>query len=189
MIARRPLRRTVAVVVATMSLCAVQASSSHRIEKATVTVLCPLTVGGSFEAKTTALTGDLTVQAGSPDGVRGTFVADLRQLETGISLRDRHLRQNYLEVDKGPAFAVAALEKIRIDNWNGAGRFRGLLTLHGQQREISGTATVTPDRRGFLVEAVFPLKISDFQIPPPTYLGVGVKDTIEVKVKMLASAL
>jgi hypothetical protein len=32
------------------------------------------------------------------------------------------------------------------------------------------------------VDAEFPLKVSEFEIPKPTYLGVGVRDEIRVKV-------
>ena len=158
----------------------------YRVDKASVTVVCPLTVGGSFEAKTTALTGELTLTPDSPSGVSGTLSADLRTLQTGISLRDRHLRENYLEVDKGPAFASATLAQIKIDVWTGTGKFQGVLTLHGLQRTVVGTATVKRDHRGYQVEATFPLKISEFEIPEPTYLGVGVRDQIEVRVKMSA---
>jgi hypothetical protein len=36
------------------------------------------------------------------------------------------------------------------------------------------------------VQAEFPLSVSQFAIPQPTYLGVGVKDQIQVKVTMTA---
>jgi polyisoprenoid-binding protein YceI len=158
----------------------------YRVDKASVTVVCPLTIGGSFDAKTTVLTGELTLNPDSPASVGGTLSADLRTLQTGISLRDRHLRENYLEVDRGPGFAAATLGQIKIDTLTGTGKFQGVLTLHGLQRTVAGTATVTRDSRGYQVEATFPLKISEFEIPEPTYLGVGVRDQIEVRVKMSA---
>src|SRR5262249_51455905 len=43
---------------------------SYRITTALVTVICPLTVGGSIEARTNALVGDLAVAHGS-DAVFG----------------------------------------------------------------------------------------------------------------------
>ncbi len=176
----------VALLCVVLSLGWLHAAERHRVQKATVTITCPLTVGGSFEARTTALTGELALLPETTDGVRGTLSVDLRLLETGIGLRDRHLRQNYLEVDKRPEFSVATLQQIRIANWDGTSSFRGILTLHGQQQEIAGTATVKRERGAFQVEAVFPLRISDFQIAEPTYLGVGVSDNIEVRVRMSA---
>ena len=40
---------------------------------------------------------------------------DLRTLDTGIGLRNRHLRENYLEVDKAPGFETATLSEIHLD--------------------------------------------------------------------------
>ncbi|OLB63294.1 MAG: hypothetical protein AUI11_02035 [Acidobacteria bacterium 13_2_20CM_2_66_4] len=156
-----------------------------RVTNAEVTVNCPLTIGGSFDAKTSALNGSVT-----PDGsgaLKGAFAVDLMKLETGISLRDRHLRNNYLEVQKGADFAVAKMEDIKIQKLAGKTTFSGKLMLHGQQRDITGTADVQQDGKGYRVDATFPIQISAFQIPEPTYLGVGVSDQINVHVVLTAA--
>ena len=164
---------------------AARADEALRVTSAEVTVTCPLTIGGSFEAKTTAMSGSVTPD--SNGAVKGTFVVELMKLETGISLRDRHLRNNYLEVQKGADFAVAKFENIKIQKLSGKTTFSGTLTLHGQQREIAGTAELQQDGKAYKVDANFPLKISAFQIPEPTYLGVGVSDDISIHVVMTAS--
>jgi polyisoprenoid-binding protein YceI len=156
-----------------------------RVSEGKVTVVCPLTVGGSFEAKTKDLSGDLAVASDSQT-VKGALTVDLQTLETGIGLRDRHLKDNYLEVGKGREFAEARLQDIRVDRLEGKTAFRGLLTLHGQQREVTGTAEIKPDRGGYRMEASFPVKVADFQIPEPTYLGVGVADEVIVRVNLNA---
>jgi polyisoprenoid-binding protein YceI len=156
-----------------------------RVSGGQVTVICPLTVGGSFEAKTKNLSGDLAV-AGDNQAVQGALTVDLQTLETGIGLRDRHLKDNYLEVAKGPEYAEARLQDIRVERLDGKTTFRGLLTLHGQQREVTGTAQIKPDGNGYRMQASFPIKVSDFQIPEPTYLGVGVADEVTVRVNLNA---
>jgi polyisoprenoid-binding protein YceI len=156
-----------------------------RVSGGQVTVICPLTVGGSFEAKTKNLSGDLAV-AGDNQAVQGALTVDLQTLETGIGLRDRHLKDNYLEVAKGPEYAEARLQDIRVERLDGKTTFRGLLTLHGQQREVSGTAQIKPNGNGYRMEASFPIKVSEFQIPEPTYLGVGVADEVMVRVNLNA---
>jgi len=162
----------------------VRADEALRVTSGEVAILCPLTVGGSFEAKTTALNGEVTPAAGG--AIKGALVVDLIKLETGISLRDRHLRNNYLEVQKGAGFAVAKLENIKVEKLPGKTTFRGTLQLHGQQREVSGTADVQQDGKGYKLEASFPVRVSEFQIPEPTYLGVGVQDEVTVRVTMTA---
>ena len=176
-----------AVVVSGLVLVpqSVRADDSYRITSADVTVNCPLTIGSYFEAKTSAVSGSLTPIGGGV--VKGTISIELVKLETGISLRDRHLRNNYLEVQKGPEFAVAKFDNLKVERLPGKTTFHGTLTLHGQQREVSGTADVQQDGKGYRVDATFPLKISSFQIPEPTYLGVGVTDDITVHVTLAVS--
>ena len=181
----RGLRRLLSITFVGFALPAIAGTDdAFKITTAEVAVVCPLTIGGDFEAKTTAMSGDVTPSAGGT--VKGTLAVDLMKLETGISLRDRHLRNNYLEVQKGPDFAVAKLVNLKLERLPGKGTLRGLLTLHGQQREVSGVADVQQNGAGYSVVATFPVKISEFQIPEPTYLGVGVKDEITIRVKLNA---
>ena len=174
-----------ATIAAVLVPAAARADEALRVMSAEVTVTCPLTIGGSFEAKTTAMSGSVTPDAGG--AVKGTFAVELMKLETGISLRDRHLRNNYLEVQKGADFAVAKFDNIKIQKLSGKTTFTGTLTLHGQQQNISGTADLQQDGKGYKVDANFPLKISAFQIPEPTYLGVGVSDEITIHVVLTAA--
>jgi polyisoprenoid-binding protein YceI len=181
----RGLRRLLSITFVGFALPAIAGTDdAFKITTAEVAVVCPLTIGGDFEAKTTAMSGDVIPSAGGT--VKGTLAVDLMKLETGISLRDRHLRNNYLEVQKGPDFAVAKLVNLKLERLPGKGTLRGLLTLHGQQREVSGVADVQQNGAGYTVMATFPVKISEFQIPEPTYLGVGVKDEITIRVKLNA---
>jgi polyisoprenoid-binding protein YceI len=162
-----------------------RAQEALRITSGDVTVVCPMTIGGAFEAKTTAVTGTVTPASGG--AVKGALAVDLMNLDTGISLRNRHLRNNYLEVQKGQDFSTAKLENIKVEKLPGKTTFKGTMTLHGQQHEVSGTADVQQDGKGYRVQASFPLQISAFQIPEPTYLGVGVKDEITVQVNLVAA--
>jgi hypothetical protein len=107
------------------------ADDAYKISGGEVTVMCPLRVGGSFEAKTKNLGGDVSPVADRQGAVRGSLRVELQTLETGIGIRDRHMKNNYLEVEKGPAFATATIEDT-------------------------------------------------------TYLGVGVRDEIQIKVSLMA---
>jgi polyisoprenoid-binding protein YceI len=161
-----------------------RAADSLKVVGGDVTVVCPLTVGGSFEAKTSAVSGQIAPPSDSAGTVSGAVEVKLDTLSTGISLRDRHMRETYLEVTKGPGYAVAVLDNIHVDKVDGKGAFHGTLTLHGQTREVTGTTTVQKKDGQLRVSAEFPLKVSDFQILKPTYLGIGVRDDIQVKVSL-----
>jgi len=158
------------------------ANSALRVTTGEVSVRCPLTIGGSFEAKTSAVTGEVSMGAGPQEPLTGDLSVDLQKLQTGIGLRDRHMKENYLEVKKGAEFSAARLEEIRVDALEGQTSFRGMLMLHGQKREVTGTANIKPNGTGYRVEASFPIRISEFAIPEATYLGVGVRNEVQVKV-------
>jgi polyisoprenoid-binding protein YceI len=156
-----------------------------------VRVVCPLTVGGSFEARTAALAGTLVVVGAQPVTLAGELAVDLRTLDTGIDLRNEHMRSEYLEVGKGEAFVTAVLSEIRL----GAGEaelgrktsFTGVLALHGVKKAIAGAAEVRREAGRVHVDASFPVTLTDFAIPKPQYLGVGLKNDVQVKVSLNAT--
>jgi polyisoprenoid-binding protein YceI len=159
---------------------------AYRVSGGEVTVVCPLTVGGSFEAKTKNVTGQVASAPNAAGAVPGAIKVDLQTLETGIGLRDRHMRDKYLEVGKGPDFAVATIEGITVDKKQGKATFNGTLLLHGERKEITGIAELKEQNGRVQILAQFPLSVSQFAIPQPTYLGVGVRDELQVKVSLIA---
>ena len=167
---------------------AANAQETFSITAGKISVVCSLTVGGSFEARSKSLSGELSVPPadGATVAVQGTFHVDFQTLETGIGLRDRHMRRDYLQVDKGEDFSTATFSDLRIEKLDGKTTFTGTLRLHGQSRQISGTAELQRRDGSIRVEARFPLRMSEFQIPIPAYLGVGVRDEMQASVTLTA---
>ena len=163
------------------------AQTKLRVMNAQVSVLCPLTIGGSFEARTKALSGQVGMAPDTTQPLDGDLAVDLQTLETGIGLRDDHLRKKYLEVERGPAYTHAHLRNIRVEKLAGKTPFHAVLMLHGQTKEVTGTADIKPEGDGYRLNASFPVRVSEFGIPEPTYLGVGVKDEVTVRVNLNAA--
>ena len=167
------------------------ADSSWRVARGDVRVACPMTVGGSFEAKTGAIQGTVTTgAAGAPLG--GELSVDLATLDTGIGLRNEHLKKNYLEVERGQGFDHAVLSQIRLGDADpqaiqGKTAFTGTFLLHGTTKPVSGQATIRRDGKDVRIEASFPVSVSAFGIEKPQYLGVGVRDQVTVNVSLTAS--
>src|SRR4051795_414953 len=117
---RRSIQTMCVAAAATVATAgAAFAQDTYRVSGGEVTVVCPLTVGGSFEAKTKNVSGEVGSAPNASGTVPGAVKVDLQTLETGIGLRDRHMRENYLEVKKGPEFAVATIEGIKVDKKEG----------------------------------------------------------------------
>jgi polyisoprenoid-binding protein YceI len=158
-----------------------------RVGSGEVLVMCPLTVGGSFEAKTQSVSGQLAVDPAQMSRLTGEIAVDLKTLDSGIGLRNTHMRDNYLEVGKGDGFDRAVLSEIVLQGdaatVTGATTFTATLLVHGTRKPVSGQARISRAGTDVRVDASFMVNLPDFGIPKPRYLGVGVKDQVQVKVK------
>ena len=164
---------------------------SWHIERGDMKILVPLKPGGAFAATTPSLSGTLTFDASKPAQLGGEVSVDLATIDTGISLRNQHLREKYLEVVKGDGFNKAVLSDIRLsdvagETFDGTTPFTGTLLLHGVKHAVTGTAEIHVDGAGRRVRAEFPLVLTDFGVTPPEYLGVGVGSKLLVKVAFTA---
>jgi polyisoprenoid-binding protein YceI len=159
------------------------------VSAGTVTVLCPLTVGGSFEAKSSDLAGRLSPDPTAPGLLSGSLAVDLASLDTGIGFRNQHMRDRYLEVGKGEGFERALLSDLKLDGLDpatasGKARFTAALQVHGVSQPVAGQARLRREGELVRVEAAFPVTTSAFGIPRTEYLGVGVKDELRVTVTL-----
>ena len=165
---------------------------SYHVLRGEVRIVCPLTVGGVFETKTTSISGTVGVADGSPAALSGELSVDLSTLDTGIELRNTHLREKYLEVARGAEFASAVISGVRLDKagtstFRGQTAFAGTLLLHGVRRPVAGQAEIRSEGNDVRVLASFPLRIDDYGIAAPRYLGVGVKNEVQVKISLLVT--
>ena len=178
------------LLAATLDLVAARPASAGKfwdLTSGNVRVRCRLTVGGSFDAVTSAISGTLR-QTGPDASYTGTLRVDLLPLDTGIELRNNHLRETYLEVARGERFRHAALTDVDLavplpsDAARHKTPFSGTLSLHGVERAIAGEAELSRRDGRLRVQAAFSLSLKLFDIPPPRYLGVGVRDEVGILV-------
>jgi polyisoprenoid-binding protein YceI len=189
-------RRLVAaglVLCAPPAICSA-AEMAWRVDAGQVVIVVPLKPGGAFEAKTSSLAGRLALTgSGAPMALEGELAVDLASIETGIALRDQHLRERYLEIPRGTGFDRAVLSDIVLRDADGAGfrgdtAFEGTLLLHDVRRPLAGKGVIRAAPDGVRVEASFALTLTDFGIVPPEYMGVGVASKVAVRVSFEAVA-
>ncbi len=119
-----------------------------------------------FEGKSNSLNGLIDLDKNLLD-----FYLDLNTLDTGIGLRDKHMRENYLETDEFP-FAEFTGKLNPAPNLNSGQAqqvtARGKFKLHGVERDVNITGTLKPQSNGsLLLEAKFSVLLSDYQIEIP----------------------
>lgn len=111
------------------------------------------------------------------------FKMKLDKLETGIELRNKHLRDNYLHVDKHPyaTLTVKSLENLADSLKKRSGdtsSFLPELTLHGVTKPIKGGTYKIEGKKVF---AEFRLELLDFGIERPMFMGIKVVDAVIVR--------
>ncbi len=113
----------------------------------------------------------------------GDFEFNLKNLDTGIELRNEHMKEKYLEIGKFPT-AKLKIEPIAVSEEelksDFSKKFQGQLLLHGVTKGVSGNFDYQAKTKN--VVAKFNLKVSDFNIAVPQYLGVTVSENVETEV-------
>ncbi|MCI0572598.1 MAG: YceI family protein [Myxococcaceae bacterium] len=109
----------------------------------------------------------------------------LAKLDTGIPLRDSHMKEKYLEVAKYPE-AVLEVDRSRVtlptDGQSAQGQATGKMSLHGQTKDVSFSYVIKRVGGAYQVEGKLPLNLKDYGINVPAYLGVTVQPDIQTAV-------
>lgn len=104
----------------------------------------------------------LSVLKGGFLDIQNFYECDMDKLTTGIGTRDEHMKK-YLEIEKFPNSSYSTKDST--------------LVLHGVKRRID----VKKDGNVY----TFEIKMSDFGIKQPNYLGISIDDLVQVKVTPL----
>lgn len=126
------------------------------------------------------INGELKI---TKDQASGTLLFDLTSLKTGISLRDEHMKEKYLQVGQYPTAQLEIKNLSLPQNRTGTNiPFKADLKLHGVTKTIDGTYNLEAKDKNMKLHAEFKIKVSDFQIEIPKYAGITVTDEVSVSV-------
>lgn len=143
-------------------------SSMAWAQSATVDVV--LNPMGDFKGKTSDVKGFAIVKGDEVSA--SNIVVNLKNLKTGVELRDKHTQKN-LQTDKHP-------EAILISAQGKGGKGTGKIKIKGIEKDIAGTYKV--DGKNLI--AKFKLNLPDFEIKDINYMGVGVEDEVTIEVRV-----
>jgi polyisoprenoid-binding protein YceI len=155
--------------------------------------------------KTGEIAGFIEVDTGDITGTaKAAFEVDLASLKTGIGMRDGHMRDQYLEVEKYPK-AVFVLKQVKNAGSNAFQNnspveltLLGDFTVHGVTKEIEIPATAiymkeSEDTRVRLpgdllhVTATFDVYLSDHNIKRPQFVILKLDDRQRIDLDFFAS--
>ena len=106
----------------------------------------------------------------------------LASLKTGIDLRDRHLKEKYLQVSQYPN-AVLEVQRASIKQpppgGNVSAEADGNLTLHGTTKPVRFKYTAQHEGGRVKVDGSLRIDVRNFGIQEPNYLGLKVKPEVD----------
>ncbi|NOX38627.1 MAG: YceI family protein [Calditrichaeota bacterium] len=114
------------------------------------------------------------------------FEVDLRTIDTGIGLRNRHMRENYLETDRWPyaVFQGKVTEVSRLDTSVVAYRAvaTGTLSIHGVDRTVRVEGRVLfPETDRMRIQVRFQVKLTDYRIKIPRIMFFKLNEIIQLE--------
>ncbi len=145
------------------------------------------TAVGPAGLKFTGKTGG--VQAAT-EGDNLVVTVALKGLDTGLDLRNKHMREKYLQVDKYPnaVFTVPWSAIKRPESGDVEAEASGTLTIHGQTKPTKVRYKASKSGSNYAVDGSLKLDLRDFGIEVPSYLGVTVKPEIDAQARFTIAA-
>jgi polyisoprenoid-binding protein YceI len=128
------------------------------------------------------LAGTITFTPDSLDGCSFDVHIEAKTINTGVEMRDDHLRsEDYFDVKNYPQIRFVS-EKVSSSKKNGTLFVSGKLTMRGITKEITFPFTAQPISDGFLFNGEFRLNRRDFKVGG----GSTVSDNLTVLLKVVA---
>ncbi len=171
-------RSRISRVTVIAAVLATSATSRATFSKAIEPVVS-FTAVGPAGMKIQGTTPELDV---AEEGDRVVISVRLDHLQTGIGLRDRHMKEKYLEVGQFPSARLSIQRSaLKIGDGPSSGAdVPATLTLHGKTRPVSVHYDAKKSGAEISVSGGFSVKMTDFGIAVPSYLGVTVKPDVDV---------
>lgn len=137
----------------------------------------------TFKGTSNHLTGLIDLDQNLVD-----FYVDLTTLDTGINLRNRHMRNNYLETDKFPfAEFTGSMNSIFDPELTDKQEVLviGEFTIHGVTREMEIKGTLQRMNDDIELNASWTVLLEDHNIDRPSVIFYELADEQEVTIKAL----
>jgi polyisoprenoid-binding protein YceI len=113
-----------------------------------------------------------------------SVIVPLKNLRTGIALRDKHLKEKYLETEKYPNAELRVRRadlKVPAVGGKEESSANALLKLHGQEKPVVFNYRASESDGLYSVDGTLRLNITEFGIITPSFMGVTVRPDVEVR--------
>jgi len=115
------------------------------------------------------------------------FYVDLNTIDTGIRLRNRHLRESYLETDKYPFAEFTGRLTTDFDFQSAQPQpatVAGTFKIHGVEREITVQGEIQLVSDGLLLTAGWTVRLEDYNIDRPSVVFYELAEEQKVSISI-----
>ncbi|MBU1679218.1 MAG: YceI family protein [Bacteroidetes bacterium] len=110
------------------------------------------------------------------------FEVDLTTVDTGIGLRNRHMRDNYLETDKYRMTnfegRLTSVETISDNEYQVI--VEGKMFIHGVTKQLQVEGKIFKTENGFHVQANFPISLPNYNIEVPSLMFMKINEVMDL---------
>ena len=137
----------------------------------------------NFEGITSAVEGFIKWDSTLTNDSKVEIKIYLDSLDTGIGLRNTHMRDDYLETNKYPfaQFRGTITNQIQKTKLESEVEAEGLLKIHGVERKQKIIGTLYDYGKLHKLECKFKVLLSDFNIEQPSFLFISVDNEISLE--------
>ena len=111
------------------------------------------------------------------------FEVDLNSLDTGIGLRNRHMRDNYLETDQFPLthYKGKIISSTVLNDTTISADAEGVIFIHGVEQPLSVKTNLFKQTNGYRIQTRFNVKLSDFKIEIPSIMFYKINENMDLR--------
>lgn len=110
------------------------------------------------------------------------FEVNLDALDTGIGLRNRHMKENYLKTFRYPfaQFNGKVVKEEEVANNKFKVTVDGEIFIHGVAKKLTVSGTVEKNKPSYRIQTEFTIKLSDFKIEVPSLMFMRISEDIKL---------
>lgn len=114
--------------------------------------------------------------------LNGIAAVDLTSLDSGIELRDQHLKSKYLNTNKYPkAILVFENQKITLDGK--VNTIQGKLKFHGIEKLVELKMEFQESDSVIFLQSSFDILLTQFGIELPSFQGITAANKVKLTIK------
>lgn len=135
----------------------------------------------TFIGKTREVRGWIEYETKSMRPLKGEVIVDAASLKTGNRLRDKDMRNKFLETAPFPEIRFSFERVVQ------PGTIVGKFTIHGVTRNETVPATFMVKDNVVHITSSFPITLANYQIERPKFLWMRLGESVDVSAQLSCS--